>query len=130
MVTTKGLGIFGDKITEPNTKIIKEVMTAVTINGAYGVRRGDSVGSLEVGKLADIVIWDAPNIEFLKGMFAGIITGVVSGLIALNIPALQAIVGGGVLLSCPLTIIAGCIVGALTKDEVTGRKADEIAVND
>jgi imidazolonepropionase len=43
----------------------EEVMTAVTINGAYAVGRGDSAGSLQRGKLADIVIWDAPNIDFL-----------------------------------------------------------------
>jgi len=43
----------------------EEVMTAVTINGAYAIGRGDSAGSLEPGKLGDVVIWDAPNIEFL-----------------------------------------------------------------
>ena len=43
----------------------EEVMTAVTINGAYAAGRGDSAGSLEEGKLGDVVIWDAPNIEFL-----------------------------------------------------------------
>ncbi|MCL0103653.1 imidazolonepropionase [Dehalococcoidia bacterium] len=43
----------------------EEVMTAVTINGAYAAGRGDSAGSLEQGKLGDVVIWDAPNIEFL-----------------------------------------------------------------
>lgn len=47
----------------------KEVLTAVTINAAYAVNRGDLIGSLEVGKLADIVIWDAPNIEFLNYHF-------------------------------------------------------------
>lgn len=43
----------------------EEVMTAVTINGAYAAGRGDRAGSLERGKLGDIVIWDAPNIDFL-----------------------------------------------------------------
>ncbi|MCL0059836.1 imidazolonepropionase [Dehalococcoidia bacterium] len=43
----------------------EEVMTAVTINGAYAAGRGDSAGSFEQGKLGDVVIWDAPNIEFL-----------------------------------------------------------------
>jgi len=47
----------------------KEVMTAVTINAAYAVGRGDSIGSLEPGKLADIVLWDAPNVEFLNYHF-------------------------------------------------------------
>ena len=47
----------------------KEIMTAVTINAAYSVNRGSSIGSLEVGKLADIVLWDAPDIEFLMYHF-------------------------------------------------------------
>lgn len=47
----------------------REIMTAVTINAAYSVNRGDTIGSLEVGKLADIVVWDAPDIEFLMYHF-------------------------------------------------------------
>lgn len=47
----------------------KEIMTAVTINAAYAVNRGSTVGSLEVGKLADIVLWDAPDMEFLMYHF-------------------------------------------------------------
>ena len=47
----------------------KEIMTAVTINAAYSVNRGSSIGSLEVGKLADIVLWDAPDMEFLMYHF-------------------------------------------------------------
>jgi imidazolonepropionase len=33
-----------------------EILCAATINAAYGLNRGDSIGSLEVGKLADMVV--------------------------------------------------------------------------
>jgi imidazolonepropionase len=38
-----------------------EAIVAATINSAYALERGHILGSLEPGKLADIVIWDAPN---------------------------------------------------------------------
>jgi imidazolonepropionase len=38
-----------------------EVITAMTLNGAAALRRGDRVGSLEPGKQADLVILDVPN---------------------------------------------------------------------
>lgn len=43
----------------------EEVLTAVTINPACGINRGDKVGTLEVGKQADMVVWNAPNMEML-----------------------------------------------------------------
>ena len=43
----------------------KEALTAVTLNGACAIRRGDLVGTIEVGKQADMVIWDAPDLNFL-----------------------------------------------------------------
>lgn len=43
----------------------EEIITAVTVNAAFGIDRGNLVGSLTEGKLADIVIWDAPNLEFI-----------------------------------------------------------------
>ncbi len=43
----------------------EEVLTAVTINPACGINRGDRVGTLEVEKDADMVIWNAPNMEML-----------------------------------------------------------------
>lgn len=43
----------------------EEILTAVTINAACGINRGDIVGTLEVGKQGDLVIWDAPDMEML-----------------------------------------------------------------
>ena len=43
----------------------EEVLTAVTINPACAINRGDKVGTIEVGKQGDLVIWDAPNMEML-----------------------------------------------------------------
>jgi len=38
-----------------------EAITATTINSAYAIDKGDSIGSLEPGKKADIVIWKVKN---------------------------------------------------------------------
>jgi len=38
-----------------------EAIVASTINAAYSINRGNEVGSLEVGKKADILIMDVPN---------------------------------------------------------------------
>lgn len=43
----------------------EEILTAVTINPACAINRGDKVGTLEPGKKGDLVIWDAPNMEML-----------------------------------------------------------------
>ncbi|GMG96278.1 imidazolonepropionase [Tepidimicrobium xylanilyticum] len=43
----------------------EEVITAVTINGAASLKLEDKIGSLEVGKKADIVVFDAPNLEYI-----------------------------------------------------------------
>ncbi|MEN2667341.1 imidazolonepropionase [Listeria aquatica] len=58
------LGCFADKLTPI------EVFNAVTINAAYVVDRGDSIGSLDEGKLADITLFDAPNIDYPLYFFA------------------------------------------------------------
>lgn len=57
------LGCLGLKMT-PN-----EVLNAVTINAAYAIDRQDEIGSLEVGKKADLVVFDAPNVEYLMYHF-------------------------------------------------------------
>jgi imidazolonepropionase len=38
-----------------------EGVTAATINAAYSLGRGDSIGSLEVGKLANFAIFDCAD---------------------------------------------------------------------
>ena len=43
----------------------EEVLTAVTLNAAAAINRAEKVGSLEVGKQADVVIWDAPNLDYV-----------------------------------------------------------------
>ena len=46
-----------------------EVLTAVTINAAYAIDRADKIGSIEVGKNADFVVFDAFNVEYLMYHF-------------------------------------------------------------
>ena len=43
----------------------EEILTAVTINPACAINRGDKTGTLEVGKQGDLVVWDAPDMETL-----------------------------------------------------------------
>ncbi len=44
---------------------IEEVITALTINGAAAVGRADTIGSIEKGKQADILIMKYPSIAYL-----------------------------------------------------------------
>jgi imidazolonepropionase len=43
----------------------EEILTAVTINAACAIGRGEASGTLEKGKQGDVVIWDAPDMEML-----------------------------------------------------------------
>ncbi len=43
----------------------EEVLTAVTLNAACAIGRGSTLGSIEVGKRGDLVIWDAEDLETL-----------------------------------------------------------------
>ena len=43
----------------------EEVLTAVTLNGAAAIGMADKVGSVEAGKQADLVIWDAPDLDYI-----------------------------------------------------------------
>ena len=44
---------------------VEEAVTALTINGAAAISRQDWVGSIEVGKKADLVFLEHPSIQFL-----------------------------------------------------------------
>ncbi len=43
----------------------EEVLTAATINAACAIKRENEVGSIEVGKKADIAIFDVPNVAYM-----------------------------------------------------------------
>lgn len=43
----------------------EEVLTAVTLNGAAAIGMADKVGSIEVGKLGDLVIWDGEDLNYI-----------------------------------------------------------------
>ena len=43
----------------------KEALMAVTLNAACAIDVSDTKGTIEVGKDADIVIWDCPDLNFL-----------------------------------------------------------------
>lgn len=43
----------------------EEVLVGVTINAAAAINREDKIGSLMEGKLADIAIFNAPNLDYL-----------------------------------------------------------------
>lgn len=48
----------------------REALSAVTINAAHALDRGETQGSIEVGKRADILVLDCPNPEYLTWRFA------------------------------------------------------------
>lgn len=43
----------------------EEVFTAVTINSACSLKKENKIGSIKKGKKADIVVFDAPNINYI-----------------------------------------------------------------
>jgi imidazolonepropionase len=55
-----------------------EALTAATLNAAYAVGLGDQVGSLEPGKLADVLILDADDTRMLAYRFG---TNLVRGVV-------------------------------------------------
>ncbi len=57
------LGVFQLRLSIP------EALTAVTLNPACLLGRGDLVGSIEPGKQADLVLLDAPNLDHLAYHF-------------------------------------------------------------
>ncbi len=58
----------------------EEVLTAVTLNGAAAINRADRVGSLEAGKQGDLVIWNAPDLDYIcYRMGSNLVRTVVKG---------------------------------------------------
>lgn len=47
----------------------EEVLTAVTINAAHAIGKAETIGSLEAGKQADLVIFNADNLAYLPYHF-------------------------------------------------------------
>lgn len=47
-----------------------EALTACTINAAHAIGRADRIGSIEAGKQADLVIFDAPNVDYMQYHYA------------------------------------------------------------
>ncbi|MFW9969702.1 MAG: imidazolonepropionase [Candidatus Odinarchaeota archaeon] len=46
-----------------------EALTASTINGACAIQKEDEIGSIEIGKKADLLVFDVPNHHFLPYHF-------------------------------------------------------------
>ena len=43
----------------------EEVLTAVTLNAAAAIGKSNTLGTLEPGKQADILIWNAPDLDYV-----------------------------------------------------------------
>ena len=43
----------------------EEILNAVTLNAACAINRGNEIGTIEVGKNADIIVWNCKNLNFL-----------------------------------------------------------------
>ncbi|MGP7816952.1 imidazolonepropionase [Niallia sp. 01092] len=48
----------------------EEVLTACTINAAYAINKANEIGSIEIGKKADLVLFDAVNYQTLQYNYA------------------------------------------------------------
>ncbi len=46
-----------------------QALVAATLNAAYAIGRGDTIGGVEVGKLGDLVVWDVPDYRHLSYRF-------------------------------------------------------------
>jgi imidazolonepropionase len=62
---TENLPLVGAMACTQMRMLPAEVLTALTLNAAAALGRADRIGSLEVGKQADLVIWDVPNYRHL-----------------------------------------------------------------
>lgn len=64
-----------------------EVISAVTINSAHAIGRAAEVGSLEAGKKADLVVFDAPDYRYLMYRFG-------TNLVETVVKAGKVVIGG------------------------------------
>ena len=55
----------------------EECLTAVTLNAAAAVGRSRQVGTLEAGKQADILVWEAANLDYIFYRFGDNLVGQV-----------------------------------------------------
>ena len=64
----------------------EEVLTAVTLNAAAAIGRAESIGTVEVGKQADLLIWDADNLNriFYRYGHNQVMTVIKKGQIVVN----------------------------------------------
>jgi imidazolonepropionase len=62
---TENLPLIGTMACTQMKMLPSEVVAALTINAAAAVGRADRIGSLEVGKQADLVIFDVPDYRHL-----------------------------------------------------------------
>jgi imidazolonepropionase len=62
---TENLPLIGAMACTQMKMLPSEVVTALTLNAAAALGRSDRLGSIEVGKQADLVICDVPNYQQL-----------------------------------------------------------------
>jgi imidazolonepropionase len=62
---TENLPLIGAMACMQMKMLPAEAVTALTLNAAAALRRSDRIGSLEVGKQADLVIFDVPDYRHL-----------------------------------------------------------------
>ena len=64
----------------------EEILNAATINAACAIDRGKEIGTIEVGKKADIIIWNTKKLNFLLYTLDNNLCSIVfkSGEIAYN----------------------------------------------
>ncbi|MBN2016642.1 MAG: imidazolonepropionase [Candidatus Cloacimonetes bacterium] len=63
-----------------------ETINAITINAAFSLERGDIIGSIEIGKQADIIILDIPSYQYLPYHLgsSSVVTVIKKGIILNN----------------------------------------------
>ncbi len=49
----------------------------MTLNAAAAIGRADRIGSAEPGKQADLVIWDAPDLDYICYRMGSNLAGIV-----------------------------------------------------